>query len=83
MPWSVRQLELEAALTDARRIGAIGPGALAEHLDHAFGYLTPGDLAPGAQVLALASGGGLPAPPRPLLRPDPPWIPVAPCPRSS
>ncbi len=74
MPWSVRQLELEAALTDARRIGAIGPGALAEHLDHAFGYLTPGDLAPGAQVLDLGSGGGLPALPLALLRPDTRWI---------
>jgi 16S rRNA (guanine527-N7)-methyltransferase len=74
MSRSVRQLELEAALTAARRIGAIGPGALAEHLDQAFGYLAPGGLAPGAQVLDLGSGGGLPALPLALVRPDTRWI---------
>jgi 16S rRNA (guanine527-N7)-methyltransferase len=49
------------ALAEARALGFLGPGPLDAHLASAEGFLTAlGPLPPGARVLDLGSGGGVP-----------------------
>lgn len=49
-------------LTDAQRVGAIGPGRIADHVAHAIAFVEAAgaDVSPTVRILDLGSGGGLP-----------------------
>jgi 16S rRNA (guanine527-N7)-methyltransferase len=60
-------------LGEAQRLGFIGPGPMSEQFDHALAFapLLPDE--PGLDGLDLGSGGGLPALPLVIVRPDIRW----------
>ncbi len=47
-------------LSDARRLGFLGPGALEDHVDHALGFVAAAGRTPSQRVVDLGSGGGVP-----------------------
>ena len=51
--------ELVGLLTEARRLGFLGPGPVEPHLDHALAFAGAVPEAP-ARALDLGAGGGLP-----------------------
>lgn len=65
---------LADALAEGRRIGAIGPSPFSGQVAQALGYLAAGLVPEGATVADLGSGGGLPALPLALARPDLRWV---------
>lgn len=65
---------LDEALAEGRRNGAVGPAPTREHLEQAYGFLAPGVITPGAVLVDLGSGGGLPALPLALAVPDTRWV---------
>jgi 16S rRNA (guanine527-N7)-methyltransferase len=60
-------------LREAQRRGFLGPGPLTEQLDHALAFLGVIPVEVGSEGLDLGSGGGLPALPLAVARPDVRW----------
>ncbi len=66
--------ELLAVLTEARRLGLLGPGPVEEHIEHAKGFAVAAGGAPLGQVVDLGSGAGIPGLVLALTWPDVPFV---------
>jgi 16S rRNA (guanine527-N7)-methyltransferase len=51
---------LTAVLEESQRLGFLGPGSVAAHVEHALGFARPGTVAAPRSFLDLGSGGGVP-----------------------
>ncbi len=69
----IERAALLAVLDEAQRRGFFGPGGLEEPLRHALGFATLLPDTAGFDGLDLGSGGGLPALPLAIVRPDARW----------
>lgn len=52
--------DVERALAQARALGILGPGEVADHLEHALGFAEVAGFEPPGCFLDLGSGGGVP-----------------------